>query len=139
MSDAANDYCHGEYSLWQNAIRYGGASSGETAKMMPEGWGSAGETRSGTIHDNAVRGLWLPLFIPEGCDGHLGQTDPQTGELLPEVIFYAANHVASDFDQKFPAVNSSPDGDQARYDYAVSLGLDAAKYTSGGSPWVRVS
>ena len=136
MSDLENGYCHGDYSLWQNAIRMG-SGGGETAKMFPEGWAAGtGETRSGTIHNNAVEGLWLPLFIPEGCDGHVGQIDPDTGILLPEVIFYATQVVASEFDQQFGAAHTSPESDEQRWMSAVNLALEAAKSTSG-SVYVR--
>jgi hypothetical protein len=130
-------YCTGEYSYWQNAIRTGpSGGSSETAKMFPEGWASGtGETRSETIDNNAARGLWLPLYIPAGCDGHVGALDPDTGVLLPEVIYYAANFVASSFDQKFGELD---DANRAqRISYAAELGLDAAKNTSGGGPNVR--
>ncbi len=133
MSDT---FCTGEYSYWQNAIRVGpSGGSGEVAQMMPPGWGAPGETRSGTIDNNAAAGIWLPLYIPEGCDGHVGALDPDTGVLLPEVIYYAANHVASDFDQKFGAL--SDENKQTRISYATELATDAAKNTSGGGPNVR--
>ena len=136
MSDTLESgYCTGEYSLWQNAIRMG-SGGGETAKMFPEGWGQPGETRTATIHKNAVEGLWLPLFIPEGCDGHVGQIDPDTGEVLPEVIFYATPVVATEFDQQFGAAHTDPGLDEQRWMAAVSLALEAAKSTSG-SVYVR--
>lgn len=132
-----SDFCHGEYSLWENAKRTGpSGGSSETAQMMPEGWANGtGETRSETIDNNAAAGLWLPLYIPEGCDGHVGAHDPVTGVLLPEVIYYAANHVASHFDQKFGPLDDS--NKQARIMYATELATDAAKNTSGGGPNVR--
>lgn len=135
MSDTELEagYCHGDYSLWQNAIRMG-SGGGETAKMMPDGWGQPGETRSDTIWRNASEGLWLPLFIPAGCDGHVGQIDPDTGVVLPEVIFYATQAVASALDGAHGAWSS--ENAQARYDHAVALGLEAGKSTSG-SPYVR--
>lgn len=130
-------FCHGEYSLYANAVRMGSSGgSSDTFAMFPAGWGQPGETRSGTIQNNAEAGLWLPLFIPEGCDGHQGATDPDTGELLPEVIFYASGVVAPMFDQQHGPVHASPEGDKARYDHAVALALEAAKGTSG-SPYVR--
>jgi len=137
MSDT---FCHGDYSYWANAVRTGpSGGASETSQMFPEGWSTPGdaETRTSTIYNNATRGLWLPLFIPEGCDGYKGSIDPETGELLPEIIYYAANHVGSTFDQKFAPVDSSPETNAARFEYARELALDAAKNTSGGGPNVR--
>ena len=135
MSELEPGYCHGDYSLWNNAVRMGSGGS-ETAKMMPEGWGQPGETRSGTIHRNASEGLWLPLYIPEGCDGHLGAIDPDTKEVLPEVIFYATPVVASQFDQQFGPAHSSEEVDAQRFARATELALEAGKSTSG-SVYVR--
>lgn len=129
------DLCHGEMSYWTNAISYG-SGSGETAHMFPEGWGAEGETRSATIRKNAEEGLWLLLYIPAGCDGSVGAIDPDTGELLPEVIFYATTQVASMFDQNYGPVHSSPEIDQARYQEACALGLEAASYPNS-SVYVR--
>lgn len=129
------DLCHGENTYWSNAIAYG-SGGGETAHMFPEDWGAEGETRSGTIRKNAEEGLWLPLYIPAGCDGSVGAVDPVTGELLPEVIFYATPQVASMFDQNFGPVHSSPEVDQSRYQEACALGLEAASYP-GGSVYVN--
>lgn len=133
MTELAPGLCSGQNSLWANAVAMGPTGgSAETLKMMPPGWAgdSPNETRSGTVYENAVRGLWLPLFIPEGCDGHIGQTDPVTGELLPEVIFYAANGVAGMLDGQFGA--RTPENERARYDQAVAWGLEAGSSTSGG-------
>lgn len=127
--------CTGPESAWAHAVAMGqSGGSAETAHLFPEGWSTPGdsETRTSTIRQNAEAGLWLPLFIPEGCDGHVGAVDPETGIPLPEVIFYAANHVASMFDQKFGPIDSSRD---ARYSYAVELANEAAQSTS--SPNVR--
>lgn len=133
-----DEYCHGEYSQWENAKRCGpSGGSAEVSQMMPEGWGSAGETRSDTIRRNAIEGLWLPLFITPGCDGHKGALDPVTGIPLPEVIYYAANHVDSMMTQKFGAAHSSDDADNNRYAMAVELANDASHNTSGGGPNVR--
>ena len=129
------DLCHGENTYWSNAIAYGSGGS-EVAHMFPDGWGAEGETRSGTIRKNAEEAIWLLLYIPNGCDGFVGAIDPDTGELLPEVIFYATIQVASMFDQQFGPVHSSPEIDQARYQEACALGLEAASYP-GGSAYVR--
>ena len=93
MSDTASDPF--AFCITTTRAAYGSGGS-DTASMMPEGWSQPGdsETRSSTIRQNAVEGLWLPLYIPEGCQGHKGDTDPETGEVLPEVIFYAVTDVA---------------------------------------------
>lgn len=139
MSDP-DPYCHGDYSYYANAARTGpSGGSSDTSAMFPPGWSTPGdeETATSTIRRNAVEGLWLPLYIPEGCDGHKGDTDVETGAVLPEVIYYAANHVASMFDQQFGPAHSSPEVDEERYVHACELALDAAKNTSGGGPNVR--
>ena len=120
MSDCSN--------YWQNAIAYGEGGA-EVAHLFPVGWGAAGETRSDTIRRNAIEGLWLPLFIPEGCEGHVGALDPDTGVPLPEVIFYTKNHVPGIFDQKFG------DDADARYAHAVESANEAGAST--GHPYVR--
>jgi hypothetical protein len=80
MSDTESDPFCGSY--YDNAIAYG-SGGGDTSSMMPEGWSTPGdsETRTSTIRRNAVEGLWLPLFIPEGCQGHKGDVDPETGDV----------------------------------------------------------
>jgi hypothetical protein len=125
--------CTGPDSQWAHAIAYGEGGS-EVAKMMPEGWGAEGETRSGTIHTNATEGLWLPLYIPEGCDGHLGAIDPDTKEVLPEVVFYASQSVKGILDN-LGEVHSSPEVDAARFLKAVEMANEASQST--GSPYVR--
>jgi len=136
MSDTLEPgYCTGPNSLWANAVAMGpSGGSSETSAMMPAGWGQPGETRSATIFREASEARWLPLFIPEGCDGHKGDLDPDTGALLPEVIFYASAGVATVLDGELGTI--SPDNAQARYDRAVELALEAAKST-GGAGFVR--
>lgn len=135
MTDIDPSYCTGPNSLWNNAVAQGSAGF-ETSKAMPDGWGMPGETRSATIRQNAIEGLWLPLFIPEGCDGHVGQIDPDTGELLPEVVYYASKAVPGILDAHGPA-HSSPDVDQARYDQAVQMGLETGMSIGGVGPYAR--
>jgi hypothetical protein len=118
-----------EFPYYDNAASYGPTSgSGDVPAMFPPGWGMPGETRSGTIYTNVVEGRWLPLFIPEGCPGYLGAIDPDTGEVLPEVIFYANE----------PAVATQLDplpDNAAKYARARELALEAASYP--GSIFVR--
>lgn len=134
MSDP-DPYCHGDYSYYANAVRMGpSGGSSDTSAMFPPGWGQAGETPSGTIRNNAIEGLWLPLYIPEGCDGYKGDTD-ETGAVLPEVIFYASNSVPSLLAPIGPA-HSSEAVDEERYVQACALALEAAQSTSG-SAYVR--
>lgn len=131
--------CTGEYSQYANAVRTGptGGSS-LTADMFPEGWASGtGETRTDTIRQSAIEGRWLPLFLMEGCDGYRGDVDPATGVPLPEIIYYAANHVDGMMTDKFGAAHSSVDADNNRYAYAVELANEASMNTSGGGPNVR--
>lgn len=138
--DGGTDYCHGPNSSWANAVAAGpSGGSAEVAHLFPEGWAGdiPNETRSGTIREQAILGAWLPLFIPEGCDGHVGAHDPITGELLPEVIFYAHPHVASDFDQAFGMAHTSDEVDTNRWNQAKFLGEDASHYTGGAGPNVR--
>jgi hypothetical protein len=127
------DHCHGPSSYREVATTYG-SGGGDVPAMFPEGWGMEGETRSETIRWQVVRGHWLPLFIPEGCDGHLGVVDPDTGVPLPEVIFYANEPaVATQLDPLGPVGDAA--AEDARYARASELALEAASYP--GSIFVR--
>lgn len=126
--DVAPDFCHGPYSYWWNAVRMGpSGGSQEVRHMFPEGWSAPNdpETRTSTLRQNAEAGDWLLLFIPEGCDGYLGAVDPETGDLLPEIVFFTNEGGKA-------AVLAAAD----KYAKAVELGLESATYTSG-SPYVR--
>lgn len=135
MSDTASDPFCGSY--YDNAVGYGSGGA-DTSSLFPPGWSTPGdsETADSTIRRNAIEGLWLPLYIPEGCQGHKGDTDDETGAVLPEVVFYAANHVAGSMTQEFGEAHSSPEVDEERFVHAAALALDAAK-SPGGSPNVR--
>lgn len=125
MSD--QPYYTGEYSYYENAKRMAG---GDAAAMFPEGWGMEGETPEGTIRENAIQGLWLPVFIPEGADGYVPPP-------MPSVILYAAQSVPDLLTSSCGGeAHASPEVDECRYQKACELGLESCTYTSG-SPYVR--
>lgn len=133
MSD---EHCHGESSYRAVASTYGPTSgAGDVPAMFPEGWGMPGETRSQTIYGNVVEARWLPLFIPPGCDGHIGAMDPVTGQLLPEVIFYANEPAVRTQLDPLGAAHASSEVDDARWNRAIELATEAASYP--GSVYVR--
>lgn len=83
------------------------------------------------ITQNAIEGLWLPLFVPAGADGYRGDGKP-TG------IFYATTQssaVTGRLDTHGPA-HESEDVDSVRFHESAAMGLNSATYTAG-SPYVR--
>jgi len=135
-------FCTGAYSYYENCKTQAGA---DIAGLFPDGadgtpWPGAdtGETAYDTLFRNAVEGLWLPVYIPEGCDGHVGKIDPRTGQLLPDVVLYATTKspVVTNRLDPHGAAHSSPEVDAARFDEAKAIGLESATYTSG-SPYSR--
>lgn len=111
--------------LYQNAQAYQGAA---TAALFPPGWGSEGETPEATIWENAVQGLWLPLYIPEGQEGSVYP--------LPSVIFYASQQVPAQLTADCGEVHSSSDVDACRYARAAAMATETATYP-GSTTWAK--
>jgi hypothetical protein len=113
--------------LYQNAQAYQGAA---TAAMFPPGWGSEGETPEGTIYRNAVEGLWLPLFIPEGQEGSVPPP-------LPSVILYATQQVPAQLTADCGGeAHSSEEVNDCRFARAAAMATEAATYP-GSTSWAR--
>jgi len=141
MSDT-DPFCTGQYSYYANAKLQPGADIAGLFPAAADGtpWPGrdTGETQWGTLYRNAVEGLWLPVYIPEGCDGYVAAVDPVTGDKLPSVVLYAnTNHnaVANRLSPHGEA-HSSPEVDAARFEEACAIGLESCTYTSG-SPYVK--
>lgn len=101
------------------------------SEAFPPGWGQPGETPEGTVERNAIEGLWLPLFLPDGADG---ATPGQ-----PVGFFYVdtnVNVVSGRLDSH-GAAHSSEEVDDIRWHEAVSMGLNAATYSGSEAPGVE--
>jgi hypothetical protein len=121
-------YMDGSGSYYDNAKSLSG---GDWSSIFPPGWGQPGETPEDTTWRNVVEGLWLPLHLPAGFEGH----NPNAPVSQPAVIFYA-NVPSVQAILNTVAPQGTPDGDQARWDKACHLALEAASGSSG-SPYVR--
>jgi hypothetical protein len=133
-------YCHGQYSYYANLKLQPSADIATLFPAAADGtpWPGrdTGETATSTLRQNAVEGLWLPVFIPAGCDGHTGTVDPRTGEVLPDVVLQNVTAAVPSRLDALGLAHSSPEVDQARYDEACAIGLESAQYTAG-SPFVK--
>jgi len=121
-------YLTGDYSYLENAKRQ---AFNLWDEPFPPGWGQPGETPEQTVANNAIEGLWLPLFVPAGADGYRGDGNP-TG------VFYATTQstaVTGRLDTHGPA-HESEDVDSVRFHESAAMGLNSATYTAG-SPYVR--
>lgn len=119
----------GDYSYLSNAQRM---AFNLWDELFPPGWGQPGETPEGTVRKNAIEGQWIPLDIPDGCDG--------ASDDLVDGIFYALtsprNPYMLQLDTIAPAGTGDPEADEARWQEALRLGLEIAQSTSG-HPMVR--
>jgi hypothetical protein len=118
---ADNPYCTGEYSYLANARRMAFNTYDEISiANNPDG--SPGDLDA-AIRANSIIGEWIPLKVPEGCDG--------ASDHIADGIFYTVN--TSDLDERLAA---APD-DDARWELALSIGRDEVATSTAGHPYVR--
>lgn len=119
MSD--NPYCSGPYSYHANAQRMAYNDFDEISiANNPDG--TPGDLEA-AIRANSITGQWIPLKVPDGCDG---ATDH-----IADGIFYAKQ--VSDLDDRLAAAGD----DDAKWALALDIGLNEVATNTAGHPYVR--